>query len=297
MTTAAQQYRALVAKLEAINPSQLNELKIGDIDPATGQRITGGLTDSEGNLVGSGTPGVNWNQTSEPVAAPTTPDAVAEPTPVQGPGDTTATPLDTLAPETSCGPEVQAKIKEQPTFNKAYAMAKQSGCPEFDWCQIVNVGGQGATPADNWFNAPGMGTGSVVTPNGKPTFATPVKESEQLIQSSEELDRFREIAGTQVIEAAGGIPEIKASSKEAAIAIAQKKGLKQFRFCGKYKVQAAKQGATPTQAPAQVPSAAAVGNPNISRSTAPGNPNIRPGSLRDRAAQANAARRPGEPRF
>ena len=35
---------------------------------------------------------------------------------------------------------------------------------------------------------------------------------------------------------------------------------------------------------------AAVGNPILARGTAPGNPNIRPGSLRDRAAQANAAR-------
>ena len=37
MATAAEQYRALVAKLEAINPSGL---KVGDIDPVTGLRIT-----------------------------------------------------------------------------------------------------------------------------------------------------------------------------------------------------------------------------------------------------------------
>lgn len=37
MSSAAEQYRALVAKLEAINPSGL---KVGDIDPVTGLRIT-----------------------------------------------------------------------------------------------------------------------------------------------------------------------------------------------------------------------------------------------------------------
>lgn len=39
-----------------------------------------------------------------------------------------------------------------------------------------------------------------------------------------------------------------------------------------------------------LPGGAAVGNPTISNSTRLGNPNINPGSLRDRAAQANAAR-------
>ena len=40
MTSAVEQYRALVAKLEAINPSQLTEdLKIGDIDPRNGQNL------------------------------------------------------------------------------------------------------------------------------------------------------------------------------------------------------------------------------------------------------------------
>lgn len=288
MSSPAEQYRALANKLQ-----QLDELKIGDIDPATGQRITGGLTDSEGNLVGSGTPGVNWNQTTEPVAAPTpAPEPVADPVadPVIEPGPTPAPVKDE-----KCGPEVKEKIKAQPTFNAAYAMAKQAGCDDFDWCQIVTVPGQGGSQVDPWFNAPGMGTGSVVTPDGKPTF-----------KESDELDRIREIAGTQVVYEAdaaalaasgkGGIPEIKAGSKEAAIAIAQKKGIKQFRFCAKYKVKAAKGGQGPMPAD-KVPSAAVVGNPNISRSTAPGNPNIRPGSLRDRAAQANAARRPNEPRF
>lgn len=281
--TPAAQYRALVDKLQ-----QLDELKIGDIDPATGRRITGGLTDGEGNLVGSGTPGVNWNQTTEPVIPEPTPEPqpAPEPTPVP---DQDVQPGPTPAPVEKCGPEVKEKIKAQKTFNAAYAMAAQAGCDDFEWCQIVTVPGQGAMQGDAWFNAPGMGTGSVVTRDGKPTFA-PVRESD-------ELDRIREIAGTQVVEAsAGGIPEIKAATKEKAIEIAMKKGIQRFRFCSKFKVQAAKkgQGGMPAQ---MAPSAAVVGNPNISRSTAPGNPNIRPGSLRDRAAQANAARRPNEPRF
>jgi hypothetical protein len=65
---------------------------------------------------------------------------------------------------------------------------------------------------------------------------------------------MREIAGTQVVQelsppkTGGTIPEIKAASKEAAIEIARKKGITKFKFCGKYKVQAAKkpkQTATP----------------------------------------------------
>ena len=212
-------------------------------------------------------------------------------------------PLDSIAamssssPQEKCGPEVKAQIMAQKTFNAAYAIAKKAACPEFDWCQIVTVPAPGSNTSDPWFNAPGMGTGSVVTPNGKPTFA-PVKENEQLIPAAEGLDRMREIAGTQVVMElnpnSGNIPEIKAGSKEKAIEIARNKGIKTFKFCGKYKVQAGKPDIAPM--PTQgVP--AVVGNPTISRQTAPGNPNTRPGSLRDRAAQANAARRPDAPRF
>jgi hypothetical protein len=125
------------------------------------------------------------------------------------------------------------------------------------------------------------------------------KLAEQQIPAAEGLDRIREIAGTQVVMElnpnAGGIPEIKAGSKEKAIEIARKKGIKTFKFCGRYKVKAGKPEQGPMVTPASIP--AAVGNPSISRTTAPGNPNTRPGSLRDRAAQANAARRPDEPRF
>ena len=312
MTSAVDQYRALVAKLEAINPSQLNEdLKIGDIDPRNGQKILSAMTDSEGNVVRSGS-GEIWNvkygpaDAPAPTPAPAQDDKPEEPvvTPVDEPTDIKPEPLadvdvaPTPAPEEKCGPEVKAQIMAQKTFNAAYAMAKKAECPEFDWCQIVNVPEQGAKPSDAWFNAPGMGTGSVVTPTGKPNLPT-VKEEEQQIPAAEGLDRIREIAGTQVVMElnpnAGGIPEIKAGSKEKAIEIARKKGIKTFKFCGRYKVKAGKPEQGPMVTPASIP--AAVGNPSISRTTAPGNPNTRPGSLRDRAAQANAARRPDEPRF
>ena len=216
----------------------------------------------------------------------------------EAPSDSIAA-MSSPSPQEKCGPEVKAQIMAQKTFNAAYAIAKKAACPEFDWCQIVTVPSPGSNTSDPWFNAPGMGTGSVVTRNGKPTFA-PVKENEQLIPATEGLDRMREIAGTQVVMELNpnsySIPEIKAGSKEKAIEIARTKGIKTFKFCGKYKVQAGRPDIAPM--PTQgVPSAAVVGNPTISRQTAPGNPNTRPGSLRDRAAQANAARRPDAPRF
>jgi hypothetical protein len=74
----------------------------------------------------------------------------------------------------------------------------------------------------------------------------------------DELNRVREIAGTQVVQelsppkTGGAIPEIKASTKEKAIEIARKKGIAKFRFCGKYKVKDAKkpnQSATPKPGP------------------------------------------------
>jgi hypothetical protein len=67
----------------------------------------------------------------------------------------------------------------------------------------------------------------------------------------DELNRVREIAGTQVVEA-GQIPEIKAGSKQAAIEIARKKGITRFKFCGKYKVQASKKPVAPNVAPKPV---------------------------------------------
>lgn len=276
----AEQYRALVNKLENI---QLDELKIGDIDPATGRRITGGLTDSEGNLVGSGTPGVNWNQTSEPVATPApapTPEPTPEPAPEPGPAPTPA-------PDQKCGPEIKEKIKAQKTFNAAYAMAKQAECPDFEWCQIVNV----QTPAP----MPSAPTPSVSNPMGD--FDPTAFSGNQVREGDEELDRIREIAGTNVVQEAGGeIPEIKASSKEAAMAIAVKKGIKQFRYCGKYKVQDNKQRPAPKPQGDAWHAALGKGSENTPNHSTPtptaaafGNPNIT-----NQGRRAGATRLPGQ---
>lgn len=325
----------LLIEEEEVKAGEFPKLKIGDIDPRNGKKILSAVTDGSGYVVRSrfgdiynvkyGEPDKKPEPT--PAASPTAsePAPAAEPaaepavaSPVAEPNDITGTDLPPAAddkkpeekPAEKCGPEVKEKIKQQKTFNAAYKMAKDAGCTDFDWCQIVDVGGGAPSPMpskDPWYSAPGMGQGSVVTRDGKPTFATPkeeveLDENEFIIPETSEIHRMREIAGTQVVEAdktSTGTPEIKAASKEAAIEIAKKKGIKRFRFCGKYKVQAGKGGRAPSPqpAPAQVPSAAVVGNPMISRQTAPGNPNTRPGSLRDRAAQANAARRPDAPTF
>lgn len=290
----AEQYRALVNKLEAI---QLNELKIGDIDPATGRRITGGLTDGEGNLVGSGTPGVNWNQTSEPVAAPE-PGPAPTPAPEPAPEPTPEpTPAPAPAPdEVKCGPEAQAQIKAQKTFNAAYALAKKSGCPEFDWCQIVNVQTPAPMPARGPDNSGANDIDSIV--NGNPGYTDPAATTKYFARENAdlELDRIREIAGTQIVAEAGEIPEIKASSKEAAIAIAQKKGIKQFRFCGHYKVQDNKQKPAPMPKGDAWHAALGKGSENSANLAKPdptaaafGNPNIT-----NQGRKAGATRLPGQ---
>jgi hypothetical protein len=270
MITAAEQYRALVAKLETINPSQLNELKIGDIDPTNGRKILNALVDGSGNVVRSGS-GEIWNVEYGPADAPAEepapnftarppaqpapskePEAATEPKP-----EATPEPTPEPTPVQPCGPEVKEKIKAQKTFNAAYAMAKKAGCPDFDWCQIVTV--PGPTIATKPKVEPPLGQFSVPRPtttnpmgdfdptafNGQAATYEEGYESDNYILE-DELNRVREIAGTQIVQelkppkAGGTIPEIKAASKQAAIEIAQKKGITQFRFCGKYKVQAAK---------------------------------------------------------
>jgi hypothetical protein len=138
----AQQYRALVNKLEAIQ--QLDELKIGDINPATGKRIVGGMTDGEGNLVGSGTPGVYWNAKEEPVDTPApTPEPTPEPAPEPTPEPDAQPTTDPVVPdkpgEGGCDPETLAKIKYMPSFNQAFAAARKAGCETFQWCGVYRT--------------------------------------------------------------------------------------------------------------------------------------------------------------
>jgi hypothetical protein len=279
----AELYRKLADKLAIIeNNGIISELKIGDIDPKNGKKILSALTSADGNVVTNAS-GEIWNvkygepdkapeptaePTTEPTAEPTT-EPTAEPTteptaePTTEPtAEPTTEPTPDNKPEEKCGPEVKEKIKQQKTFNAAYKMAKDAGCPDFDWCQIVEVPGQGPTP----------------NPTGKVDFVgqqTPLGGDAQNPMSfapnsnfgaeegyesdayilEDELNRVREIAGTQVVQelsppkTGGAIPEIKAASKQAAIEIARKKGIKKFKFCGKYKVKAAKKGQAPTPKP------------------------------------------------
>jgi hypothetical protein len=256
----AKQYRELVDKLESIQ--QLNELKIGDVDPTNGRKILNALVDGSGNVVRNSS-GEIWNVEYGPADAPAEepapnftarppampapreePQAATEPTPEPAPEPTPVQPQP--APAEPCGPEVKEKIKQQKTFNAAYAMARKAGCPDFDWCQIVNVPGpvmpQPAPEAPATTNP--MGDYDPTAFNGNPAAYEEGYESDNYILE-DELNRVREIAGTQIVQElgppkTGAIPEIKAASKQAAIEIAQKKGIKQFRFCGKYKVQAGK---------------------------------------------------------
>lgn len=271
MTSAAEQYRSLVNRLERIN----EELKIGDIDPRNGKKILSAMTDSEGNVVRSGT-GDIWNvkygepdkkpepaPTAEPVKDTPTPepDKKPEPTPTPTPTpeptpEPTPTPAPEVKPEEKCGPEVKEKIKQQKTFNAAYAMARQAGCPDFDWCQIVTVPGQAATPVPGKVDYLGQASPLGGDAQNPMSFAANSNFGAEEGYDSDgyiledELNRVREIAGTQVVVSeAGAIPEIKAASKQAAIEIARKKGITRFRFCGKYKVKAKKPGQAPTPAP------------------------------------------------
>ena len=134
----AEQYRALVNKLESIQ--KLDELKIGDINPATGQRITGGIQSGDGTLWGSGTSGQLWNGTEEPVSAPPAAEAPAAEAPAAEP------PAVDGEKKQPCDPDTLAKIKYMPSFNKAFAAARAAGCEKFDWCGVYTTQEQGVMP-------------------------------------------------------------------------------------------------------------------------------------------------------
>lgn len=278
----AEQYRALVNRLEAINEAEESfpTLKIGDIDPRNGKKILDALVDGSGNVVRSRY-GDIWNvkygpadapaptPEKEPEAEPVAPEAEPEKEPVSPVVEPEKDPVSPeVAPTQPCGPEVKEKIKQQKTFNAAYAMAKQAGCPDFDWCQIVRVPGQGPSPTPirkpDFVTTNPMGDFDPTSFNGQAAAREDIElEESAFVLGDIDLDRIREIAGTQVLEMSppmpggrvpsGSIPEIKASSKEAAIAIARKKGIKVFKFCGKYKVQAKKRGQGPSPTPIRKP--------------------------------------------
>jgi len=293
MTNLAQQIRELSDRLVAINERgedldvQHNEppLKIGDVDPRNGQKILSAATSGDGTVVRNRF-GDIWNVKYGPADAPAptpAPSPAPEPTPAPTPSPEPApapvkpdeiAPMPTPDPEPvkptePCGPELKAKLRLMPSFNKAYAAAKQGGCSDFEWCQIIDVpniapmpkqdkpvgipiapyvpgitGGKGGdmpnisqSQADalSLAAAGGMGAESI--------------HYQQTMLENEELNRWRKIAGLNELRppnpapapAAGGdLPEIKAASKSAAIAQAQKKGIKRFRWCSMYKVADAK---------------------------------------------------------
>ena len=263
MTTPAEQYRALVKRLESISEARPGEdldvqhneppLKIGDIDPRNGKKILSALTSSDGTVVRSRY-GDIWNvkygepdKKEEPVVAPSPevmptpqaevkPDVKPEPSPEPTPSPEVKPEVDTK-PEVKCGPEAKAQIKAAKTFNQAYAIAKKAECPDFDWCQIVTVPQVDTKPtAPSPVTTNPMGD---VDPTAFSGDFTKVREEDSFVPGSEELARILEIAGRTVVYEAD-TPEIKAPSKQAAIEIAKKKGITRFKFCGKYKVQASK---------------------------------------------------------
>ena len=163
MTNLAKQIRELSDRLVAINERgedldvQHNEppLKIGDIDPRNGQKILSAATSSDGTVVRSRF-GDIYNvkygpadvpapvSVVRPEVEPSLPVNVAEPvqavtTPVELPNVAPMPTPDPVKPTEPCGPELKAKLRLMPSFNKAYSAAKQGGCSDFEWCQIIDV--------------------------------------------------------------------------------------------------------------------------------------------------------------
>jgi hypothetical protein len=164
MTNLAKQIRELSDRLVAINERgedldvQHNEppLKIGDIDPRNGQKILSAATDGSGNVIRSRFGDIynvkyaptDWAKPPEPpkpdpvvVPEPPKPDPVVIPKP---PVPDIIAPMPSPDPEPPkpdepCGPELKAKLRLMPSFNKAYSAAKQGGCSDFEWCQIIDV--------------------------------------------------------------------------------------------------------------------------------------------------------------
>ena len=108
MTTAAEQYRNLVNKLEAIQEAEQN-YKMGP----------------NGELIPQ-------DEYTAGVAA----DGGA-------PADVSAGVKTTPADDDS---EILKQIEHAPTFNQAYAMAKKAGLKKFKWCQCKEYAVQAATP-------------------------------------------------------------------------------------------------------------------------------------------------------
>ena len=226
----AEQYRALVNKLERINedddgPTEtFPPLKIGDIDPRNGKKILDALTSSDGNVVRSRF-GDIWNVKygdPDPVVAPPTPDPTPDPTPVVAPPTPAPVPDPEPVPdEVACSPELRAKIRLMPSFTQAYAAAKDGTCPDFEWCQIITVPGIAPQRAQGWEAHGGQNTGggaAVGNPNitaqGRKSGATqvpdvPFQKATGYTPSPEEAQAIIDNGQPNDIQRYGGLDALK----------------------------------------------------------------------------------------
>jgi hypothetical protein len=274
MTPEAQKYRNLVNRLEALLREEGEtqppggggykgpELRIGDIDPSNGRQILDALVDSGGIVVRDSfggivnvkygppsqgpkvepPPGITPNLQDPAQVNVPVPDVNVAPDVAPSPQPTPDQPQP--QPNQPCGPEVLAKIKAMPTFNQAFALARKSGCPDFEWCELVKIQDVAPSPQPQVPNPPST-VFNVDSNKGNPGDVTSVHQGSSLppmpenlmIPRNLDLDRMIEIAGTEVIYEAGSqVPEIRAGNKQKAIEIARKRGLKVFRYCNKFKV-------------------------------------------------------------
>ena len=149
MITAAEQYRALVAKLEAINPSIVNEKVTlnpdGTVPPTETVTLPNGGTIVQRAKAAPAHPGnpADWaNGINPPVDwvkdnatgkySPPTAAAPAASAPV-------AEPAAAPAPAAAAAPNVEQQIMNAPTFSQAYAMAKKAGLKTFKYCKTYAV--------------------------------------------------------------------------------------------------------------------------------------------------------------
>lgn len=114
MTTAAEQYRALVNKLESIQEAEQN-YKMGP---------NGELIPQDEYTAGVAADGGAPASVSQPVDK-----------------------VDKTMDAPAADDELLKQIEHAPTFNQAYAMAKKAGLKKFKWCQCKEYAVQAATPA------------------------------------------------------------------------------------------------------------------------------------------------------
>jgi len=135
--------------------TQLNELAYGQPDPknpgfmwvpADGTSPLGDGGEPK-QMIGTGTDGY-VNAKMVPITASKPPEATTPPVTTTPPATTptttpeappSVTPTEPGKTEQACDPETLAKIKYMPSFNQAFAAARQAGCDQFAWCGVYTV--------------------------------------------------------------------------------------------------------------------------------------------------------------